>query len=200
MPNIVAGRFEQQADADAAIASLVRHGFHRDQVASFFVNAPGQHAQFPIGGDRVASPGAQAAGGGAAVGAAVGGTVGLGVGLAVTPVVGPVAVPAAAAAGAYVGSLTGALGKMDAAPADSAPYAEAPAEVRHAGVMVAVHAPEAGQHASAVDVLQVSGAQDIETAEGQWRNGTWADFDPVAPPGAEPGGPLSVAWPQRIRK
>jgi hypothetical protein len=80
MPNIVAGRFEQQADADAAIASLVRHGFHRDQVASFFVNAPGQHAQFPIGGDCVASPGARAAGGGAAVGAAVGGTVALGVG------------------------------------------------------------------------------------------------------------------------
>jgi hypothetical protein len=200
MPNIVAGRFEQQADADAAIASLVRRGFRRDQVASFFVNAPGQHAQFPLGGDRAVSPGAQAAGDGAAVGAVVGGAVGLGVGLAVTSVVGPVAVPAAAGVGAYVGSLAGALGKMDAAPADSAPYAEAPAEVRHAGVMVAVHAPEAGQHAGALEVLHVSGAQDIETANGQWRNGAWVDFDPVAPPGAEPGGPLSAARPQRIRQ
>ena len=38
MPNIVAGRFEQQAEADAAIAELMRHGFDRDQVTSFFVN------------------------------------------------------------------------------------------------------------------------------------------------------------------
>jgi hypothetical protein len=157
MPNIVAGRFEQQADADAATASLVRHGFRRDQVASFFVNAAGQHAQFPLGGDRAVSPGTQTAGGGAAVGAAVGGAVGLGVGLAVTPVVGPVAVPAAAGVGTYVGSLAGALGELDAAPADSAPYAEAHAEVRHAGVMVAVHAPKARQHGDALEVLRCPG-------------------------------------------
>ena len=125
---------------------------------------------------------------------------GLGVGLAATPVVGPAAVPAAAGVGAYVGSLAGALGTMDAAPADSAPYAEVHAEVRHAGVMVAVHAPEARQRAIALEVLQVYGAQDMETADGEWRDGAWVDFDPIAPPGAEPGGPLSAARPQRIRK
>jgi hypothetical protein len=72
MPNIVAGRFEQEEDAAAAVAVLLHHGFPRDRVASFFLNRPGQHATFPIGGDRVASPGAKAAGVGAYVGALTG--------------------------------------------------------------------------------------------------------------------------------
>jgi len=40
--------------------------------------------------------------------------------------------------------------------------------------------------------LQASGAKDIETAEGHWRDGKWADFDPVAPPGGEAGGSLAT--------
>lgn len=180
MPNIVAGRFELQADADAVIASMVRHGFSRDQVTSFFVNAPGQHAQFPLGGDRAISPGAKRAGDGAAVGA-VGGAVGLGVGLVATPVAGPVAVPAAAGVGAYVGSLAGALGKMDPAPPDPRASRQMRAEVRKAGVLVAVHAPEPRKRAGALELLKLFGAQDIEIADGEWRNGTWLNFDPVAP-------------------
>jgi hypothetical protein len=199
MPNIVAGRFETQADADAGLAELMRHGFARDQVTSFFVNPPGQHAKFAIGGDRAASPGAKTAGTGAAAGAVVGGAVGVGLGLAATPVVGPAAVPAAAGVGAYVGALAGALGKMEDSPADR-PYTEPPPEVRHAGIVVAAHAPEPEQRASALEVLQASGAKDIETAEGHWRDGQWADFDPVAPPGAEVGGPLTASQPQDIRK
>lgn len=181
MPNIVAGRFELQADADAVIASMVSHGFSRDQVTSLFVSAPGQHDRFPLGGDRAMSPGAKKAGDGAAVGAAVGGAVGLGVGLVATPVAGPVAVPAAAGVGAYVGSLAGALGKMDPAPADPAASTETRAEVRKAGVLVAVHAPQPRQRAGALELLKLFGAQDIEIADGQWHNGTWVNFDPVAP-------------------
>ena len=200
MPNIVAGRFEQQTDADAALAELMRLGFARDQVTSFFVNPPGEHAKFLIGGDREASPGAESAGTGAAAGAAVGGAVGIGLGVAATPVVGPIAVPATAGVGAFVGALAGALGKMKYAPADL-PYAEPPPEVRHGGIVVAAHAPEPEQRATALEVLQASGAQDIETAEGHWRDGEWIDFDPVAPPGAEAGGPLAGdARPQRIRQ
>jgi hypothetical protein len=165
MPIIVAGRFEQQADADAAVAELIRRGFARDQVTSFFVNPPGQH-----GDNRAASSGAEKAGTGAATGAAVGGAVGLGVGLAATPVVGPAAVPAAAGVGAYVGALAGALGKMEDAPADR-PYTEPPSEVRHAGIVVTARAPEPEQRARALEVLQASGAKDIETTEGHWREG-----------------------------
>jgi len=200
MANIVAGRFEQQTDADAAIAELMRQGFARDQVTSFFVNPPGEHAKFLIGGDREASPGAESAGTGAIAGAAVGGAVGAGLGLAATPVMGPVAVPTTAGVGALVGALAGALGKMEDAPADR-PYAEPPPEVRHAGIVVAAHVPESEQRSSALEVLQASGAKDIETAEGHWRDGQWTDFDPVAPPGAETGGPLAGdARPQRIRQ
>jgi len=201
MPNIVAGRFEQQTDADAALAKLMRQGFARDQVTSFFVTPPGEHGKFLIGGDREASPGAKTAGVGAVAGAAIGGAVGIGLGLAATPVVGPVAVPTAGGVGAYMGALAGALGKMEDSPTDPRPYAETPPKVRHAGIVVAAHAPEPEQRATALEVLQESGAQDIETAEGHWRDGQWTDFDPVAPPGAEAGGPLaSDARPQRIRK
>jgi hypothetical protein len=195
MPNIVAGRFEQQADADAAVAELIRRGFDGDQVTSFFVNPPGQH-----GGDQTALPGAQRAGTGAAAGAVVGGAVGLGVGLAATPVVGPAAVPAAAGVGAYVGSLAGALRNTEDSPADTRPYSETPPEVRRAGIVVAAHAPAPEQRASALEVLQAFGAKDIEIAEGHWREGQWADFDPVAPSGAKVGGTLAASPPQRLRK
>jgi hypothetical protein len=99
-----------------------------------------------------------------------------------------------------VGSLAGALGKMSDAPSDTVPYIETPVEIRHPGVMVAVHAPEAAQRTVALEVLRSSGARDIETADGIWRSGKWVDFDPVAPAGAEKGGPLGVEQPQRIRK
>ena len=201
MANIVAGRFDQQTEADAAVAELMRQGFDRDRVTSFFVTAPGEHAKSLIGGDREASPGAETAGTGAVAGAAIGGAVGIGLGLAATPVVGPVAVPTAGGLGAYMGALAGALGKMEDSPADTRPYAEAPPEVRHAGIVVAAYAPEPEQRATALEVLQARGAQDIETAEGHWRDGQWIDFDPVAPPGAEAGGPLAGdARPQRIRQ
>lgn len=42
--------------------------------------------------------------------------------------------------------------------------------------------------------------KSMETADGEWRDGVWVDFDPIVPPGAERGGPLSAARPQRIRK
>jgi len=184
MPNIVAGRFDEQIDADAALARLRSLGFEDDQATSFFVNPPGQHAQFLLGGDRAVSPGAATAGTGAAAGAAVGGAVGLGVGLAASPFIGPAAAPAAAGVGAYVGALAGALGKMEDAPADASPAVET-AEVRHAGVMVAVHAPTPEQRAIVVRALEACGAKNVETADGQWRDGKWIDFDPLAPPSAE---------------
>jgi len=75
---------------------------------------------------------------------------------------------------------------MSDAPSDTAPYIETPAEIRHPGVMVAVHAPEPAQRTVALEVLRSSGAQDIETADGIWRSGKWVDFDPVAKVEHEP--------------
>jgi hypothetical protein len=179
MPNIVAGRFEQEEDAAAAIIVLQRHGFPRDRLTFFFLNPPGQHAAFPIGGDRGASPGAKSAGFGAAAGAAAGGAVGIGVGLAAAPFLGPGAVPAGAGAGAYIGALTGALAKMEDPAAESQAGRDAAVGVHRAGLIVAVYAPETRQRESACEVLRTVGAVGIEVAEGHWRDGKWVDFDPL---------------------
>jgi hypothetical protein len=114
--------------------------------------------------------------------------------------VGPAAAPAATGVGAYFGALAGALAKLEETPPVTDPYAEAPAPVRRAGGMVAAHAPQTPQRERALDVLLATGAQDIETADGEWRDGIWVDFDPLAPPGAEPEEPLTGPRPQHIRK
>ena len=185
MTNIVAGRFELQADADPATNELSREGFARDQVSKFFVNMPGQHARFAVGGDRNVSPGARGAATGAVIGAVVGGFVGLFVGFLATPWFGPVGTVAAAAAGVYLGSLGGALFKLQDKELEPVADTDVKPEVRQAGVMLAVHAPSPERRAVALEILLASGAKDIEAVDGLWRDGRWADFDPVKPLGGE---------------
>ena len=196
MTPIIAGRFEQGAQAEAAVAALRHAGFDAADVTTFFVNPAGQHATYLIGGDRDASPGAKHAHTGALTGAAVGTAVGVGVGLAASPLMGPAAVVAGAGAGAYAGSLVGALGKMEEKPAAAKPdeYVVEPAatvaaptdtdtaSVRSSGIFVAVRAMEFAKRVAAVNVLRAKGAQDIERADGTWQAGQWIDFDPLKPP------------------
>ena len=188
MTTIISGSFQQQDHAQQAIAELQRAGFAADQTTTFFVNPPGQHDRYPIGGDKDESPGTEDAKGGSAAGAAVGGAVGVAVGLATLPVLGPGAAVAGAGIGAYAGSLYGALGKLDdaktadaerAAPAPAAPSEPPP---RKSGVLVAVAAPTAEQQNTAIRVLRAQGALDLERAEGTLVAGEWVDFDPVRPP------------------
>ncbi len=118
---------------------------------------------------------------------------------------------AAAAVGAYLGSLIGAMRivgnrKRPAAASHANPArgttqgmhrlrdtgqgqsrtAAADAQagftpIRHAGVLLAVHiAPE--QEATVARVLRDAGGMDVERAQGQWSQGSWVDFDPVAAP------------------
>ncbi len=196
MTPIIAGRFEQGAQAEAAVAALCHAGFDAADVTTFFVNPAGQHATYLIGGDRDASPGAKHAHTGALTGAAVGTAVGVGVGLAASPLMGPAAVVAGAGAGAYAGSLVGALSKMEEKPAAAKPdeYVVEPAatvaaptdtdtaSVRSSGIFVAVRAVEFAKRVAAVNVLRAKGAQDIERADGTWQAGQWIDFDPLKPP------------------
>ena len=112
MTDIVAGRFEQQDDAHAAVERLLRQGFGREDVSSFFVNPPGQHARFPVGGDRNVSPGARGAGRAALAGAIIGTVLGLVFGLAASHIYGFASAIAGAVAGAYLGMLAGALARM----------------------------------------------------------------------------------------
>ena len=196
MTPIIAGRFEQEAQAEAAVAALRHGGFDAADVTVFLVNPAGQHASYLIGGDRYASPGAKHAYSGALKGVAVETAVGAGVGLAASPTLGPAAVVAGAGVGAYAGSLVGALGKMEEKPAAAKPdehVVEPPAtttapidtpnaSLRSSGIFVAVRAVEFAKRVAAVNVLRAKGAQDIERADGTWQAGQWIDFDPLKPP------------------
>src|SRR5262245_46782468 len=113
---IIAGRFEEQEGAKAALHALADAGFPQHCRTCFFVNPPGQHDRYPVGGDQDESPGATEADQGALKGAVIGGAIGLGAGLAATPLAGPAAAAAGLGVGAYVGSLTGALGNMGDRP------------------------------------------------------------------------------------
>ncbi|MGH8800453.1 MAG: hypothetical protein ACREX7_09420 [Casimicrobiaceae bacterium] len=189
MTPIIAGRFEQEERAQQAVAALRQHGFAAEDITTFYLNPPGQHATFPVGGDRDMSHGATHAHSGALKGAAVGTVVGLGVGVAAAPRVGPAGALAGAGAGAYVGSLAGALNDMG--ESDSAAKAEGePRETpdngvpqeRPAGFIVAARAPEYARRVIAANVLQSMGANDVERADGTWQMGKWVDFDPLQAP------------------
>lgn len=181
MSKLIAGRFETQAAADAATAALAGAGFRPDEYGSFYMTPPGQHAQYPIGGDAHHDEGSKHSGKTAAVGGIVGGVAGLAAGglaaAAGAPGLAPAAAIAGAGVGAYAGSLAGGLsGARAGDPAQASP--EEPVE-RPSGVMVAVCVDREGTHDTAVDVLRSQGARDVEEAEGDWRDGTWADFDPL---------------------
>lgn len=177
MARIIAGRFIEQARAEAAMEKLVQAGFARDQVTSFFVNSPGKHDTYAIGGDEDVSPGAEGGGMGAAAGAVGGGAAGAAAGA----FLGPAGALAGAAVGAYVGSMQGALGNMEGkAGDDDNPQLVAEPETRSAGMMVAAAMPEASSDALAIQVLRTAGAADLERGSGTITGGDWVDFDPLS--------------------
>jgi hypothetical protein len=187
MHTIIAGRFDGQARADAAVSALEAKGFHRDQIAAFFVNPPGQHDLHGTHLDPDASAGAHDAGSGAMTGALAGTGVGAVVGLATVPFLGPVAAFAGAAVGTYVGSLTGALEKLGDAEATTAHSADAPpgnddAPPRKSGMLVAVRAPSSSEQVSAITILHAQGAVDMEQMQGSITRSLWNDFDPLSAP------------------
>jgi len=187
MNTIIAGRFDEQARAELAVTALAATGFSRDQIATFFVNAAGQHDLHGTHRDPEASAGAHHAGTGAAAGALSGSGVGAVVGLATAPVLGPVGPLAGAAIGAYVGSLAGALKTMgDSDP----PVSESPdskamhdeALPRKSGMLVAVGAASSSEQTSAIIVLRAQGATDMERAQCKITESRWNDFDPLSTP------------------
>jgi hypothetical protein len=184
MATIIAGRFETQAQADNALAALRTAGIAASDASSFYLNPPGQHAQYPIGGDAHHDEGTKHAGKAAGAAAAVGSVTGLVLGGATGAAIGEPGFTAAGAIagagiGGYVGSLAGGLaGSRGGDPAKATP--EEPVE-RAAGVLVAVRV-DADAQSRAIETLRVQGASEIERAEGEWRDGAWADFDPLRPP------------------
>lgn len=92
MSRIVAARFDTFDEAQAATRALRSNLIVPDEVDVMYVTPPGQHAQFPVGGDELADKGARKSTMGAVAGAVVGGGAGAVVGASVVaPVAGPVA-------------------------------------------------------------------------------------------------------------
>ena len=185
MSLIVAARFDTFDEAAAAARKLFAEGFTEDDIHTFYINTAGEHARYPLGGDRVADPDAKGGHFGAAAGASALGLLFalLGGLIAARLAASILIVIAAAGVGAYLGALAGALwvvGRGRRRPGGGrAP--DAHPELRQAGVMLALHVPPE-RDALARAVLSEAGGQDIERAHGRWLDGKWEDFDPLTPP------------------
>lgn len=172
MEDIIAGRFQTDEEAKAAAASLTNLISEND-FCIFFNNQPGAHdsgrdEERESADDQGAAKGAKT---GAASGSVVAGTVG-------TLIGGPAAGAVAAAVGGYTGSLAGTAGGL---PEEGQGTNKAP-HPRSAGMMLAVRVANADDTPRIIERLRQRGAADIERAKGQWENGNWVDFDPVAIP------------------
>lgn len=191
MTTIIAAHVQQQEEAQQVVSDLIRAGFVAAHTATFFVNPPGQHDLYPIGGDEDASPGTEDSGRGSVAGAAVGGAAGVAVGLITMPLLGPAAAVAATGVGGYVGSLYGALGTTDD---KKNPETQSEREEdrqrkppRTSGMLVAVSAPSPAEQESAIRIFRARAVTDIERAEGTITEGNWIDFNPLTPLTLVPG-------------
>lgn len=182
MSLIVAARFTTFPVAEDAAQRLFDSGFVEEDVTLFFVNPRGQHARFPIGGDRDHDPAStdapKGAGKGITIGAVVGAVVGVGIFAAFAV---PLLVTIiAAGVGAYVGSLIGAMSHtQDGGKREHREFVHRSA--RGSGVLLAVHASP-DTHPIAARVLREAGGVEVERANGRWQQGRWADFDPTRTP------------------
>ena len=175
MSRIVAGRFDRSVDADAALDALKRDGFSRVEVDAFYVGPPGQNARTPIGGDTYSDAGSAGAGRYGAIGAAVGAAAGLIVGA----LIGMHEAFFAAGLGALVGAFAGVMMSLHGGTRREA-TPDHPLESQ-GGRMIAVCVDRPGSEALAVQALRVNNARELGRTEGEWRDGSWRNFDPRVP-------------------
>jgi len=189
MATIIAGRVETQQRADELMAQLQSQGVASDDMQAFYVNPPGQHAAYPIGGDMHADTGTQESNIGQASGVAVGAAAGLAAGAvagAAIPPLAPIVAIAMAGVGAHVGGMAGALASTRTVDEEKqetetgTPDSDA-ANMRRGGMTLAVRTDPHNEK-TVIEMLAAAGVEDVERAQGEWRNGEWVDFDPLAPP------------------
>lgn len=190
MTLIIAARFQTFDAASSAAQRLTEAGVSEDALHVFYVNPPGAHDNYPLGGDQAVDPHTRGAPRRALGTAAVLGALGAIVGGVILSIFADSVIPvlAGAGVGAYVGSLAGAMGGMDKRrDTVQQPHGVKKAgEGRPAGVMLAVNA--AGERAQEIAaILEAAGGRQVERAQGRWRDGKWEDFDPLTPPQPQPG-------------
>ena len=189
MSLIIAARYTTFDAANAAAQRLMQAGVHEDALHVFFVNPPGSHDNFPVGGDQAADPNTRPAPKRALGTAALLGALGAVVGGVIVWLFSSSFIPviAGAGVGAYIGSLAGAMGGMDKRRRNvQQPHrGHTPNEGRPSGVLLAVNAD--GERAEEVArILKETGGVQVERALGRWQDGKWVDFDPLAAPVPEP--------------
>jgi hypothetical protein len=180
MTTIIAGHLQLQDQiADARIA-LLAAGFAAERISSFYVNPPGQHDMYELGGDHDKSPGAKESDEGVVQGGATGAVAGAVIGSATIPVTGPLGPVVGALVVAHVGSLYSFAKMKEAGEAEAGGENLVPP--RKSGMMIAVAVADAAQQQAALDVLRRLGAVGIERADGDIVGGDWRDFDPNSLP------------------
>lgn len=185
----IAGLFENEQNADAAIRELQHGGFDRNRFGVITRNRVTQK----VDREEVIQEGTIQAESklGPAGGAAVGGITGLlfGLGALLIPGIGPVvaagtitaslgAVAGAAGLGAAAGGLLGALTSQGITEEDADFYAEG---VKRGGVLVFVEAEE--EHVPLVkEVMQKHGVVEISTRRKNWEEAGWAGYNEAVTP------------------
>lgn len=178
MATILIGQYDDFDTADATIADLRAAGVEDGAIEQFHLNAPGQHDQYPVGGDEDADRNARQGDEGAMSGAAIGAAAGLAAGMVALPIAGPFAAAAGLAVGAYTGSLAGAVNSMGS---EDHPAAQSTIPMRSAGVRVAVAVAD-DNDATIEGILRKHAARSIERSMGTLQGGQLANFDPVSTP------------------
>ncbi|MGZ8255303.1 MAG: hypothetical protein ACXWVT_10660 [Burkholderiaceae bacterium] len=187
MQTILAGRIDTHERAQDLMAKLRERGVALSDMQTYYLTPPGQHGQFPIGGDQYSDPDAKDASKTQAAGAAVGAVAGLvagGVIAAIVPPLAPVIIAGVTGVGALGGSVAGAVSGTKSAEESEQGHSS---ESRQGGLMVAVRVTPTTEHAVR-ETLESAGASDIERATGEWRDGHWVDLN------------SSGAQPQRIEE
>lgn len=199
MASIIAGRFTDYPAAQRAEGVLLSRGLKHEDVCLYYVNPPGRHARTPIGGDHMSDAASHRTPRGSIAGVAVGAVIGAGVGIGIASGETLSTIPGAllVIVAALIGGLSGALGGALLRTREPAPPPRAPSEnpsgagqdpaVREPGVLLAAHVEDGAARQQVADLLRTVGARDVEQAQGNWRNGEWADFDAVRAPGQSTG-------------
>ena len=189
MATIIAARVETQQRADELIAELASRGIALEDMQAFYVNPPGQHGTYPIGGDMDADTGTEESNMGQASGIAAGAAAGLAAGAiagAAIPPLAPIIAVAMAGVGAHVGGMAGALASTRTSDEEKqetethTPDMDA-VDMRRGGMTLAVRVDPHNEK-TVIDLLASAAVEDLERAQGEWRDGEWVDFDPLAPP------------------
>ena len=189
MDTIIAARVQTQQRAQDLMSDLQGRGIAAEDMQAFYVNPPGQHDLLPIGGDVEADLGTQESNAGQATGVAAGAAIGLAAGAiagAAIPPLAPIIAVALAGVGAHVGGMAGALNSTRSSDEEkretetATPDADA-VDMRRGGMMLAVRVHPANEK-TVVDALIAADVEDLERAQGEWQDGQWTDFDPLAPP------------------